>query len=121
MDQDLSDARWELIRPLLPAAKRRGRPRAEDRRTLNGILHVLRSSCRWQDMPRRYDSSVTCWKRLAQWQTNGTWEGIWRAFLGTLDSQGKLDWTQAFLDGTFAPAKKGDRKWASLARAKAPR
>lgn len=62
MDQDLSDARWELIRPLLPAAKRRGRPRAEDRRTLNGILHVLRSGCRWQDMPRRYDSSVTCWR-----------------------------------------------------------
>ena len=117
----MSDARWELIRPLLPPAKRRGRPRGEDRRTLNGILQVLRSGCRWQDTLRRYGSPVTCWRRLAQWQAGGTWESIWRTFLGALDTQGKLEWTQAFLDGTFARAKKGDWKWVSLARAKAPR
>jgi hypothetical protein len=28
-------------------------------------------------------------------------------FLGLLDQQGKLDWSQAFLDGSFVPAKKG--------------
>jgi hypothetical protein len=35
------------------------------------------------------------------------WERIWRAALATLDRQGQLDWTMAFLDGSFAPAKKG--------------
>lgn len=64
MGTDLSDAQWELIRPLLPAAKPTGRPRADDRRTLNGILYVLRTGCRWKDLPERYGSSVTCWRHI---------------------------------------------------------
>jgi hypothetical protein len=38
MGEELHDDQWALIEPLLPAHKVRGRPRAEDRRTLNGIL-----------------------------------------------------------------------------------
>ena len=37
---------------------------------------------------------------------------IWQAILGMLDEQGKLDWEEAFLDGTFAPAKKGAMRLA---------
>jgi transposase len=113
MGTDLSNAQWELIRPLLPPAKATGRPRANDRRTLNGILYVLRTGCRWKDLPDRYGSSVTCWRRLDQWQMDGTWERIWRAFLTSLDEAGKLDWSQAFLDGSFVPAKKGGSKSGS--------
>ena len=39
MGTDRSDAQWGLIRPLLPAPKI-GRPRADERRTINGILYV---------------------------------------------------------------------------------
>ena len=120
MEGTLSEERWELIKPLLPPPNKVGRPRAEDRQTLNGILHVLRSGCRWKDMPRQYGSPVTCWRRLSHWQANGTWEAIWRAFLSAMDGQGKLQWAQAFLDGTFVPAKKGVRKWASPGRARGP-
>ena len=107
MEQELSDAQWELIKPWLPDPKHRGRPRANDRRTINGILYVLRTSCRWQDLPQEYGSSVTCWRRLHQWQEQGVWEGIWRTLLAHLDSQGRLDWERAHLDATFAPAKRG--------------
>ena len=48
--------------------------------------------------------------RLQEWQREGVWERIWQAFLGELDQRGKLDWSRAFLDGTFAPAKKGARQ-----------
>ena len=51
MDKELGDEQWELIAPLLPKPKGRGKPRAEDRRTLNGILWVLRSGARWKDLP----------------------------------------------------------------------
>jgi hypothetical protein len=68
---------------------------------------VLRTGCRWPDLPPRYGSPVTCWRRLDQWQTEGTWESMWRAFLSILDQQGKLDWSRAFLDGSFVPAKRG--------------
>jgi transposase len=65
MGTGLSDAQWQRIQPLLPAPKPTGRPRADDRRTLNGILYVLRPGCRWRkDLPDRYGSSVTCWRRL---------------------------------------------------------
>jgi transposase len=107
MNSELTDAQWALIQPHLPPPKNRGRPRAQDRPTLNGILYVLRTGCRWHDLPPRYGSPVTCWRRLDQWQMDGTWERIWRAFLTSLDEAGKLDWSRAFLDGSFVPAKKG--------------
>ncbi len=50
------------------------------------------------------------WRRLKRWGEAGVWERIWRAALVTLDLRGQLDWTMAFLDGSFAPAKKGGDK-----------
>jgi hypothetical protein len=35
------------------------------------------------------------------------WKRIWRAALAALDQQSKLDWSMTFLDGSFAPAKRG--------------
>ena len=107
MRQELSDAQWQLIAPHLPPPKRTGRPRADDRKTLEGILWVLRSGARWQDVPREYGSPTTCWRRLKQWEESGVWESIWRAVLSGLEARQKLDWAQAFLDGSFVPAKKG--------------
>jgi len=107
MDEELRDEQWVLIAPLLPKPKGRGRPRAEDRRTLNGILWVLHSGARWKDLPPKYGSRSTCHRRLQQWQDQGVWEGIRLTFLRTLDAQAKLDWNEAFLDGSFVPSKKG--------------
>jgi transposase len=106
---ELTDERWRRIELLLPPPRRgRGRPRADDRKTLNGILHVLRTGCCWQDVPREYGSPSTCWRRLRAWEEDGTWERLWRALLALLDERGKLEWAKAFLDGSFVPAKKGE-------------
>lgn len=107
MRQELSDAQWELIAPHLPPPKGTGRPRADDRKTLEGVLWVLRSGARWQDVPRAYGSPTTCWRRLKQWEESGVWEGLWRVILAALEARQELDWAQAFLDGSFVPAKKG--------------
>ena len=61
---ELSDKQWELIEPLLPKGAWTGRPRADDRRTINGILWVLRTGARWADMPRKYGAPSTCHLRL---------------------------------------------------------
>lgn len=106
---ELTDEQWQHLRPLLPPPRKgRGRPRADDRKTLNGILYVLRTGCRWEDVPREYGSPVTCWRRLRAWEADGTWERLWRSLLALLDEQGKIVWTRAFLDGSFVPAKKGE-------------
>ncbi len=103
----LTDQQWQVIEPLLPLPKPMGRPRADDRQRLNAILYVLRTGCRWDDLPRELGSPTTAWRRLKVWEEAGVWENIWRAVLAGLEGQDKLEWAQAFLDGSFVPAKKG--------------
>ena len=64
-----------------------GRPRADHQRTLEGILYVLRTGCRWQDLPPEYGAPVTVWRRLRAWEVAGVWEQVWRAVLSSLDAQ----------------------------------
>lgn len=105
----LSESQWACICPLLPAHNREGRPRADDRRTVEGILYVLRTGCRWKDLPREYGSSVTCWRRFVAWEADGTWARIWQALLPTLDTAARMVWAQALLDGRVTPSKLGRR------------
>ncbi|MBV9813814.1 MAG: transposase, partial [Acetobacteraceae bacterium] len=42
----LSDDQWAAIAPLLPS-NQPGARRVDDRRVLSGIVHVLRTGCRW--------------------------------------------------------------------------
>ena len=108
----LTDAQWERIKPHLPKYKpsaKGGRPPSDDREVLEGILWMLRTGARWQDLPGEYPSPSTCWRRLKKWQNMGIWEKIWQAFLAELDAQGKIDWEETSIDGSFAPAKKGGK------------
>jgi len=57
--REISDYEWEVIRPFLPPRSRVGRPRADDRMVLNGILYVLTTGCRWC----KYGSYKTAWRR----------------------------------------------------------
>ncbi|MGC8603852.1 MAG: transposase, partial [Desulfomonilaceae bacterium] len=85
----LTDTQWEKILPLLPNVeipRKKGRPRADDRMVVEGILWVLRTGARWKDLPERYPSPATCWRRLRRWEEEGIWLNIWRTFLSELDS-----------------------------------
>jgi transposase len=104
----LSDAQWEKIARHLPNPPRhRGRPWRGNREVLEGILWVLRTGARWRDLPEKYPSPSTCWRRLRKWEDEDLWLKIWRIFLGELDAKQKLDWSEAFVDASFASAKKG--------------
>jgi len=106
----LTDQQWGKVKNLLPQAKkknRRGRPAADNRACVEGILWVLKTGARWRDLPAQYPSPATCWRRLRQWEERGVWLEAWRALLGTLDQRGLLRWEECFMDATFFPAKKG--------------
>jgi transposase len=106
----LTEVQWKKIAPLLPKqAKQRkgGRPWIENRRVLEGILWILRSDARWQDLPEKFPHPSTCWRRLRDSEERGVWLHIWRAFLSELNERQQLQWGESFLDGSFAPAKKG--------------
>ena len=93
--------------PTDAAIPARRRPWASHRAVINGILWVLKTGARWRDLPAEYPSPSTCWRRLKRWDEDGTWLRIWRAIIAELDARGRLQWETAFIDGTFAPAKKG--------------
>ena len=106
----LTDAQWAAIEPHLPLeprSPRGGRPRVAHRDAIEGILWVLKTGGRWRDLPAEYPSGSTCWRRLRGWDEDGTWLRLWRALLGQLDARCRLQWEQTFIDGSFAPAKKG--------------
>src|SRR2546427_12867058 len=69
--QILDDELWALIEPLLPPPKPRrfrnpGRKPVPDRAALTGILFVLKSRIRWNELPQEMGcrSGVSCWRRL---------------------------------------------------------
>ncbi len=65
---DLSDEQWALIGGLLPAERdRKARPAHDNRRFLNGMLHVLRVGCPWRDMHERYGKWNSVYVRFRRW------------------------------------------------------
>ncbi|MFZ1138480.1 MAG: IS5 family transposase [Candidatus Sulfotelmatobacter sp.] len=120
--RDLTDAQWETLDKLIPEPPcrkdRRGRPWKNRRAVLNGVLWVLRTGAPWADVPDRYPSYQTCHRRFQQWVRSGMMRGVLEALAIELRARGGLDVKEAFIDGSFAPAKKGDRKFGKTKRGK---
>ena len=112
--EDLTDAQWAIVDELIPEPIRRkdgrGRPWRPRRDVLNGVLWILRTGARWKDLPERYPPHQTCHRRFQQWVRSGVLRGVLEALVLDLRDRGKLDLREAFIDGSFAPAKKGVQK-----------
>ena len=74
---DMSEAMWELLKPLLPGQKGQWGGIAEDnRRFLNGVFWNLRTGAPWRDLPSVYGKWNSVYQRFKRWRDNGTWERI---------------------------------------------
>lgn len=122
---DLTDAQWEAIESLVPKPSRRadgrGRPWRDPRDVLNGILWVLRTGAPWKDLPSRYPPYQTCHRRFQRWCRDGTIERILQGLAQDLFRRGGFDLSEAFIDGTFAGAKKGALASEKRSGARGPR
>lgn len=119
----LSDEQWACIQPFFadpPPSAKGGRPRVAPRQCLEGVLWILQTGARWKDLPERYPSPATCWRRLREWVESGAFARAWKRLLGKLDRLRGIDWEQFIADGTFAPAKKGVPRLATPRRARGP-
>jgi transposase len=77
----LSDEQWSRIEPVLPTDVR-GKKRADDRTVISGILHVLKSGCRWCDLPPEYGPPTTIYNRFVRWARRGVWERLFNTLAG---------------------------------------
>jgi transposase len=120
---ELSEKHWLLIADLFPETSvgpEGGRPVIPARPCVEGILWVLRTGSRWQDLPRHFPSPATCWRRLKAWTESGVWEKAWSRLLRALDRKGRIQRAESFADGTFCAGKKGVKASARRSAARAP-
>jgi transposase len=101
----LPDELWQIIEPLLPKwvpSPKGGQPPIPDRRVLTGILFVLKTGIPWEDLPCEMNcgSGMTCWRRLRDWQQDGTWDKIHQELLSRLRGADKIDWSRALIDSS---------------------
>ena len=79
----LTDPQWALGGPLLPKPEarkdRRGRPRQDDRRILDGMLWILRTGAQWDELPRTFPPQSTCHERFQEWNRSGALAEILKA------------------------------------------
>lgn len=108
---DLTERQWMHIQPLIPEPKRKpggiGRPPRDPREVLDGILWILRTGAPWKDLPERYPPYQTCHRRFQQWSRAGVFKRILEELAEDLIEHVGIDLAEAFIDGSFAGAKKG--------------
>src|SRR5262249_2238466 len=106
----LTNEHWNRIAPHLPKhppSPKGGRPRADDRECLEGILWLLRTGARWQDIPVDLPSGSTWWRRLQDWAGENVLGEIHAILVEELGELGQLDLYELLADATFVRAKKG--------------
>lgn len=102
---DLTDAQWRRLEPLLPPERpRTGRPNHNHRTILNGILWILRTGAPWRDLPERYGPVGTVSSRFYRWRAAGLWDRVLAALQSQAEVRNEIDWSLHFVDATVIRA-----------------
>jgi transposase len=108
---DMTDDEWAMVAPLIPPARRGGRPRTIDvREVLNGVFYVLWTGCQWEAMPKDLPPKSTGWEYFNLWTCDGTLERLHHALYVAVREQAgrEASPTTAIIDSQSAKgAQKG--------------
>ncbi|MEM5436654.1 transposase [Paraburkholderia diazotrophica] len=84
--RELTDEEWERVSRLLPELRprpvSRGRPLANTRAVLNGVLWIIVNGATWASMPRRYPPYQTCHRRFMAWRDTGVLQNVFQTLYG---------------------------------------
>ena len=101
---ELSDAAWDLVADLFVESRRNGRPRADDRLMLNGVLWVLCSGAAWRDMPEHFGPWSTVYQWFRDWRNRGAFDLVLKRLHIRLSEQGLIDLETWMIDSTAVRA-----------------
>lgn len=113
---------WERLEARLPKrlrASEGGRPWVDDYACLQGIAIVLKTGCRWKDIPSELGVSYTsCWRRHREWTRSGLLTAAWTDILKEVDRKAPNAIRESAADATFIRAKKGAKRSAKPSAAR---
>ena len=105
---ELPDELWRRIEPILlerypPAAT--GRPRADLRLVLDGIIYRMRSGVQWNQLPSRFgaDSTVHGW--FQRFAADGVLEQLWATLVAECEALGAVSWEWQAADGVIGKSR----------------
>jgi putative transposase len=84
---DLTEGQWQVIEPLLPAAKsgagKPGRPPRDRYQVVNAVRYVVKTGCQWRQLP----SDFGCWQTVYGYFNRWSQAGVWREIMEKLTAQ----------------------------------
>ena len=102
---ELADDQWELVEPLIPKSlAKTGRPPADRRLMLDGMLWILVTGAPWRDLPERFGPWHTVHGRFSKWRRDGVFAKVIEALQVKLDERGLIDWDLWCVDGAHVRA-----------------
>lgn len=115
----LTDEQWELVKEFVPQKdSAMGRPPADSREMLDGVLWILRTGAPWRDLPARFGPWQTVYDYFSKWRKSGVFDSILEALQIRLDQRGKIDWDLWCIDGSNVRAARcaagADKKAAGV-------
>ena len=105
--KEITDKQWQSIKKYLPKPAKTGRPRCNDRTTINGIMFVLTVGCRWEELPEKYGSKSSAHRRFQNMQQKGIWKKILKHAIKSAHKQNKINLQKISIDSSSIPNKKG--------------
>ena len=101
----LTDEQWNVLQPLIiyPPI---GRPPENERRTINGILWVLKTGAPWRDLPKEFGYWNAVYQRFNTFTFNGTIARIFQELLQLKYDLGQIDLEFAAIDGSIVRVHK---------------
>lgn len=105
---ELPDELWERVEPILlerypPAAT--GRPRADLRLVLDGIIYRMRSGVQWNQLPLQFGSDSTVHGWFQRFAADGVLEAIWAMLVTECEQLGAVSWQWQAADGVMGKSR----------------
>lgn len=110
---DLTDAQWNSIRPLLPKANCRGRPRQTKLRlVVSAVFFVNRTGAAWRYLPSEFPPWQTVYSYFQRWQKRGIWRQLHDILVRRVRKRsGRAAWpTCAIVDSQAVKAAMGEER-----------